>query len=390
MDKKRILFVAHHLTIGGVQKSLVSALSAVDYDKYEVGLYVRKNRLDVLPFIDKRVKVIINDDKTHYYRHPKIVWYSAMEKVFSIIKKPEKARTVKQKSAVYIRDAQMEYEKERFFSGIEYDVAVAYVQGVTALFVDRCVNAAKKIVFYQGSVDESHEIHEKVFPHYDLIAVEHGDIKKLLCGWYSGIEDKIRVVENYTDYTLIRRLGEEETVPKDENGVTLCTCSRFSPEKGIDLAAEAAAVLKERGVRFRWYLVGDGPERGKVEAIVKERGLEDCVVLAGMRKNPYVYMRACDIYVQPSRNEALSISMLESQIMCAPMVSTRTAGGLAMVREGVNGTLADIDPVSLADAIERLANDRQTLGKMRAYLESLDYSAEEKRYKEDWKRLLEQ
>ena len=65
--KKKLLIVAHHMTIGGVQKSLISALKALDYNKYDVTLYLRKNRTDLLPFIDERVNIIINTDPNRYY-----------------------------------------------------------------------------------------------------------------------------------------------------------------------------------------------------------------------------------------------------------------------------------------------------------------------------------
>ena len=71
--KKKLLIVAHHMTIGGVQKSLISALKALDYDKYDVTLYLRKNRTDLIPFIDERVNIIINKDPNRYYRKPSAI-----------------------------------------------------------------------------------------------------------------------------------------------------------------------------------------------------------------------------------------------------------------------------------------------------------------------------
>ena len=68
--KKKLLIVAHHMTIGGVQKSLISALKALDYNNYDVTLYLRKNRTDLLPFVDERVNVIVNTDPNRYYRKP--------------------------------------------------------------------------------------------------------------------------------------------------------------------------------------------------------------------------------------------------------------------------------------------------------------------------------
>ena len=72
--KKQLLFVINHFTIGGIQKTLISALKAIDYNKYDVTVYLRKNRTDLLPFIDERATVVVNDDTNKYYRKPRAVW----------------------------------------------------------------------------------------------------------------------------------------------------------------------------------------------------------------------------------------------------------------------------------------------------------------------------
>ncbi len=70
MKKKQLLVVLNHLTIGGVQKTLITASKNFDYEKYDVTIYLRRNRTDLLPYIDKRAKVIVNNDPNHYYRKP--------------------------------------------------------------------------------------------------------------------------------------------------------------------------------------------------------------------------------------------------------------------------------------------------------------------------------
>ena len=179
------------------------------------------------------------------------------------------------------------------------------------------------------------------------------------------------------------------TNPFPEKDIKICTCSRFSYEKGIDLAVEVANVLKQKGHSFHWYIVGDGPEMKSVKNLINKYSLQSFVSLPGMQRNPYPYMASCDIYVQPSREEALSISMLESQMLSAPMVSTKTAGGLAMIKEGVNGLLADINAESLANSIETLIKNEELRSNIKKYLDSIDYSKEEIRYKNNWKKLLE-
>jgi glycosyltransferase involved in cell wall biosynthesis len=282
----------------------------------------------------------------------------------------------------------MDYEKKRFFSSERYDIAISYWQGYNTLFVDKYINAEKKIMFYQVAVDEAHEVHQNTMPHFDKIVVEHEDIKNALCSWYDNIDDKIIVLENHTDSQMLYAMSKEKNIEKQTNVTIICTCARFSKVKGIDLAVEAARILKEKNIGYKWYLVGDGPIRVEIEELINKYELDDNIILTGMQNNPYPYMAASDIYVQPSYEEALSIAMLESQILGVPMVSTKTAGGLAMVEDGVNGYLADINAEALAAAIEKMIVDSAERRKMKEYLSGIDYSKEQIRYENDWRNLL--
>jgi glycosyltransferase involved in cell wall biosynthesis len=65
----------------------------------------------------------------------------------------------------------------------------------------------------------------------------------------------------------------------------ICSVGRLSSEKGFDLAARAAAVLKRKGINFFWCIVGEGNERKKLQEIIKNNGLESNFVLLGVIKN---------------------------------------------------------------------------------------------------------
>lgn len=385
---KKIVFIAQHLTIGGIQKSLISVLNSIDFTSYDVTLYVRKKRLDLLPFINDKVKVIINDDKHHYYLKPKAVVYQILAAINKLFCNSAGVNKYNQKLADYVRDSMFRYESKRYFNNQNYDVAISYWQGYNTMFVDKYIKAKKKIMFFQASVDEAHGVHEETMPHFDKIVVEHEDIKKLLCSWYDNINEKIVILDNYTNPVFLKQMSTEFQIEKKENTMVLSTCARFSKDKGIDLAVEAARLLKERGLRFVWYLVGDGPTRDMVEVLIDKYELNDCITLTGMQKNPYPYMNASDIYVQPSYQEALSIAMLESQLLAIPMVSTKTPGGLVMVKDGINGYLADINAEALADVIEKMIVDSEERVKMREYLLNIDYSKEQTRYEIEWRNLL--
>lgn len=388
MDKKKLFISVPHLTIGGVQKSLISALKAIDYDKYDVTLYLRKNRTDLLPFIDERVTVIINKDPNRYYRKPFALAMQGKAAFAKLSGKKDKAKALNDALEEKIRQSAMEYERKTYFDSKHYDVAVAYVQGYVALFVDKCISADKKIVFYHTSTNENPELNGKIINNFAAIGALHSQQKELIEEWYPKIKGKITIVENYTDREMLLSQSEEFSLPETDKTV-ICSCGRFAPVKGFDLAVEAAKNLKENGKDFIWYFVGDGPERAKLEKLIAEYGLSNNIVITGMQKNPYPYMAACDIYVQPSYEEALGLTILEAHRLNKPVISTATVGGQKLVESGKNGVVCEISSDAIAESIINLINNKDKYSDIVKNLKTADYSHEFEKYKQQWQALLD-
>lgn len=386
--KKKLLIVAHHMTIGGVQKSLISALKALDYDKYDVTLYLRKNRTDLLSFVDDRVKILINTDHNRYYRKPYALVIQAKMFVAKMLGQIKKADQLNDMLEEKIRCDAMEYERSTYFKNSHYDIAVAYVQGYVSLFVDKCISADKKIIFYHTSTNDTPEIHNAVIPHYQTVVALHEQQKELIESWYPDSQGKIRIVENYTDKEFIVNQSKSFSIPETDKTV-LCSCGRFAPVKGFDMAVEAAKLLKENGTDFVWYFVGDGPERKRIENKIAEYSLENNIVLTGMQQNPYPYMASCDIYVQPSYEEAMPVTILEAHRLNKPVVTTATVGGCKLVDDGKNGIVCEIKAKSIAESIITLVNNNDLRGSIINNLQSIDYSSEFEKYKSQWEALLE-
>lgn len=388
MDKKSLLIVIPHLTIGGVQKTLVSALKALDYDKYNVTLYLRKNRTDLLEYIDKRVNVIINTDPNRYYRKPYAISLQLKILLNKALGRKEKAVSLEHELTDKILDGMMQYEKKTYFASEKYDIAMAYVQGYTALFVDKCIDADKKLIFFHTSVDEMHDMHKSILPDFDGIAALHNEQKELLEQWYPEHKSKITIVENYTDKDLITDQSKEFSIPQKEK-TALCSCGRFAPVKGFDMAVESAKILKNNGMEFIWFFVGNGPERTNLEKKISEYGLGENIVITGMQKNPYPYMAGCDIYVQPSYEEAMPVTIIEVLRLNKPVITTATVGGNKLVENGKNGMVCEINPDAIAESVINLINDKEKYNNIINNLKSTDYSHEFEKYKEQWKNLLE-
>ncbi|MBQ8762693.1 MAG: glycosyltransferase [Clostridia bacterium] len=388
--KKQLLFVINHLTIGGIQKTLISALKVLDYDKYDVTVYLRKNRTDLLPFIDNRAKIIINKDKTRYYRKPGAIFYHLLIEFNLIIGRKEKAEKLNARLNDLIRAYSMKYEQKAYFADKKYDIAIAYAHGYPAYFTADYINADEKIIFFHVSTNELPEVHKKFITKFDKAAAVHGGQKKLISEWYPSLSDKIYVVENFVDAELIKEQSREVSLPENKVKAVLCSCGRFAPVKGFDMAVEAAKKLKEKGFDFVWYFVGDGPEKTNIERLIEKNGLDKNIILTGMQKNPYPYIDACDIYIQPSYEEAWGMTIAEANRLSRPVISTKTLGGMRLIENEKNGILCDINPQSLADAIINLNSNKELYAKIKNNLENADYSCEGEKYKEQWKKLLEE
>ena len=390
MEKKKVLFVVHQLNYGGVQKAALTALNAIDYSKYDVTLYVRKNRIPLISQVNENVKkIIVNEDKTHYYRKPRVVCYEIFKFLANIFGNEQGENYFQQKIAEYINEVQMMYEKkEHFREQEEYDIAISYIQGYTAKFVAEYINAKKKIMFYHVSTDENHEVHEKAMPYYDKIVGVNKGVQDVLKELYPEFADKMTYIENYVDAEEVRRKSQEYHIERKDVDLVLCTCGRLTPVKGFDLAIEAARILKEDNTSFLWYLVGDGPEREKLEQMIAENALAEYIEITGMLDNPYPHIANCDIYVQPSYEEAYGLTIKEALILNNPVVTTDTMGGRYLINEQKNGLVVNRNASDLAKGIKNLAEDTRMRSSIRQYLESENYANAKDKYQSMWQSLL--
>ena len=388
--KKRNVFIAiHQLNLGGAQKALISALNAIDYSKNEVTLYVRKNRIDLLPQVNSSVStIIINHDNTKYYRKPYLVWLFVLSKINVLLKRNNTKNNEKQKD--YIVKKQKQYEIKHCFSELPvFDIAISYIQGYTAETVAENIKAAQKIMFYHDSTDSLHELHSEVMKHYDMIYCVSKGAQKAVKSFYPQFADKIDCLENYVDAESVRAKAELFVPDYPKNKLILCSCGRITPVKGFDLAVGAAEILKQQYLDFKWYFVGDGVARTKIEKLIDDKGLSDYIEITGLQDNPYPYIKYCGIYVQPSYEEAHPLSIIEAQILNKPVVSTATVGGKSIIEDGKTGLLADISGESLAGTIIKFNDDKELHKRIKNNLAKIDYTKDYQRFRKAWKKLLE-
>lgn len=208
-------------------------------------------------------------------------------------------------------------------------------------------------------------------------------LKGIVSGW--GIDEgRVRVVTNAVDPAKYPFPGSREAAQKQLGleGRFVVTVARLTPWKGVDALIRCVPGLPEG---WRLLVVGDGPERARLEEQARAAALTQRVIFTGEVAQDRVpaYLRASDVFALFTGYEGLSHVLLEAQLAGLPTVATRKGGNPEVIRDGENGLLVEYgDEKGLSVALGRLASDEA----LRARLAE---NARRAAAEFDWSRLIE-
>ena len=170
---------------------------------------------------------------------------------------------------------------------------------------------------------------------------------------------KCTVYYNPLDTVEILRLSDSPMdICFDKSWINILTVGRISSEKGQDMIPKITRNLIDMDYKVRWYVIGDGDMRPELERLIRENNVENQVILLGVQTNPYCYMKACDIYVQPSYTEGYSTTICEAGILGKAIIGTVPSGGIRdQIDDGKDGLIVDATIDGLTDGITKLVKD---------------------------------
>lgn len=150
-----------------------------------------------------------------------------------------------------------------------------------------------------------------------------------------------------------------------KDGFVIGTIARLSEEKGLIHLITALQILSRQNAAMKAVVIGEGPQRHSLEAMVKDAGLSGKILFAGYRDYAYNYLPHFSVFVLPSLTEGLPITILEAMQAKIPIVASRVGGIPAVLENGKTGILVEPgNPNALADAIIRVWSDPQGLLEM--------------------------
>ena len=367
--KKKLLFVNESLALAGGEKSLIALLSKLDPNKYEIDLQLFKYGEELDAFIPEHVNVLPPLPYTQFVTKG---WFKNIGTLINLstigffISKLTYSINIRrgaynhpEKSQIYWKAA----ANSLTVSNKKYDVAIAYAQGIPTYYVIDKTEAKRKIAWVNTNVDfpPVNKIFQKsYYKKYDVIVPVSEITKEHLNNVFPQLRSKYYTIYDMIDYAYILNMASLKTVNFNKKIFNILTVSRLNQYmKGFDITLQVCKILKERGVIFHWYVLGEGSYREKIQEFVAVNKLESFITLLGTNSNPYPYYKSADLYVQTSRKEGFGISIAEARLLNLPVVTTRFDTVFMQMVHGKNGLVVDINATAVANAIELLMKNKQ-------------------------------
>lgn len=217
---------------------------------------------------------------------------------------------------------------------------------------------------FRGGTGFIYRLLLKVLAQRAAVAIANSQATKTVLNRTAGLaEDSIVIVSNFIDFdrfncTLYDRNKSRNVLGIAENKIIVGFVGRLDSCKGADLLVNAAAILCKRDERYCFVIVGEGPERKRLEKLVLRLGLNKKVIFTGLQTNPAEVIRAFDIALIPSRREAFGITAIEFMRMKVPVIASPVGGLPELVQNEKTGILLDsLKAQSIADAVNRIVLD---------------------------------
>lgn len=384
---KSILIFSHAMEIGGAERALLGLLENIDTTEYKVDLFLMRHQGELMKYIPDSINLL-----------PELPQYASLAVPFTTVLKKGQVKVAwgrvqgKQKAKKRVQelglpqdnDVALEYSHKYTVDAMprisekEYDLAISFL--TPHYFVAEKVTAKKKIAWIHTdysivSVDKESQL--KMWDNYDVIASISDKVTDSFVKTFPELDKKVQVIQNIMPMKYMMALKDEYEVEDEmptDGCVKLLSIGRFCTAKNFDNVPKICKLIREKGIDVKWYLIGYGGDEELIKSKIAEAGMQEYVIILGKKENPYPYIKACDIYVQPSRYEGKCVSVIEAQILNKPVVITDYATAKSQLQDGVDGVIVFLDNKKCAEDIANVVRDKELQNQLIENTKKHDYT----------------
>lgn len=388
--RKKVLIALYDMEIGGVERSLINMLHSFDYSRYDVDLFICRHKGEFMTMLPAQVNVL--PEMKRYTAFRKSILQCLREGLLAIV---FLRLVIKLLTLFYAKRAgvhgdtgyvQMQliakylsYAMPAFKQ--HYDVAISYswphdivLNKVTADCKIGWIHTDYSMLAIDNKLDEA------AWRRCDHIASISEACTQAFLSKYPALEKRIIQIENITSPHVINKMtlevaATEQYIAQSNDTFSIVSVGRLAHVKGFDMAIEALRILHDKGLtKVKWYVVGYGSAEAELRSLIAQHRLEDSFVLLGKQLNPYVYIKACDLYVQPSRFEGKAVTVTEAQIIGKPVLITNYPTAHSQINDGVDGYICELSASGIAEGIERLYKNSGLREHVMEHVQQMEYS----------------
>jgi glycosyltransferase involved in cell wall biosynthesis len=377
---KTILICIDSLQNGGGEKGLINLLNLIDFNKYKIDLQLLSDKI----FFKKMIPAEVNQlPLPNYFRTLNLSYFGLFKSRYFnyILTRALFSISLRwRKKNIHVLQIYWKYIAKYLENNpTEYDIAIAFSQGLPTYYVNEKIIANKKIARinctysntrYNKSMDHTHYIN------YKIILLTSESTREDFSRVFPDLSDRaVAWHEVILDDLVRKQASEGPSFNDDFKGFRILTNGRLEWVKGIDLAIDACKMIIEDGYNIRWYVLGMGSLKSELEKKILANELQNNFILLGEHINPFPYVNRCQIYVQPSRVEGWPMALAEAKILCKPVVTTNFLSAKEQILHGYNGLISEISSKSIYENVKFLLENQNEMEKFSNILKLEDQSS---------------
>ena len=264
-----------------------------------------------------------------------------------------------------------------------YDLAISFHQeqrkkSVVSGFarvVDRCTDAGKKVAWLHydpATVDLDSEYNINFYDKMDRVVCVSKSLMETFATQHPEISNKMEYCYNFMSYDAMKENSNAPMkIPYAEGKFICFSACRLVEVKALPRAINAMAESFKNNQDVMWFIAGDGPEKEKINRVIKEQGLEEQIIMLGNQSNPYPYMKNADLLLNVSYHEAAPMVFFESKALGTPIMATRTSSAEELLCDGVDSFICENSEEGIRRMFSRLISHRELVESAKKELTAL-------------------
>ena len=361
---KTIVISSGDLTMGGLQKILVEYLKLIDKNKYRIVLLIANDYGKKNLFLEEIPKNVEIQFVRPYNLVSKIAELSKNRKILNrLLLKRYRYRSKRVFKSIFL---------EKLSKLGKIDLIIDFDGGLKSILDN--LKAEKKIIWIHSSIrkhkqDNKSKIsrYGEELKKYDKIIAICKEMKEEIKELYPSLSHKIEYIYNPLDCNNIIEQGNENiekmtSYEKEliESDYFLAISRLDAVQKDFETLIEGYLILKNKGIKERLYIIGEGDGRVKIEKMIEEKKLVEDVILLGEKKNPYIWIKHSKLFIHSSRYEGLPTVLLEALMMDKFIVSSNCpTGPTEILTKPKVGELFNVgDANQLAEKVLKILYDK--------------------------------